>query len=540
MGARSTAIHEIWMVSREYGNLAGAGGVKDVVAGLSVSLARWSGRKVCVVLPCYGFMDPEKLGFSPVEDPLCPEKQLAFETDLNYLERERREQVVVWGARLERVWIYLLDAQRFKEKLDVYTYSAREELSQSWQKKGEGHFDYFAMNILLQKASLDLMMLLGASPDIIHCHDGHTAVLPAMARELPGYRNYFKKSGFVITVHNAGKGYHQEVADLHFAAVSSGLSFETIQSSLLDDCFDPFLAGSKAAILNTVSENYARELQETVDDSRAGWLGHALLERGVTLYGITNGIDTDAFSAKEQNITGVAAAFDPLKDEILTGKSKCKEAIVTLVNARREIPGLRRSGFLTTDTGLPLLTFVGRLSEQKGVDVLTEALAELLAKRDDFQFLLLGSGSIKDEAGLIALAEQNKNGGRIAVLRGYDTALAMKIYAAGDFFVVPSRYEPCGLTDFMAQLFANLPIVHRVGGLVKVIDGKTGFSYQKQSAQALGTAMERALDLYAKQPQTIRNMQREAVEEIEKRYTWKMVSKKYLDLYKMARECSLC
>ncbi len=539
MAKQRTGIREIWMVSREYGNIAGAGGVKDVVHGLSVTLARWSGRSVHVVLPCYGFMKPEQLGFTPLTDPLHPKMDLHFETDLNYPKKERKERVTVWYAKEERVHIYLLDAERFREKLDVYTYTAIEARLQPWQRKGEGHFDYFAMNILLQKASLDLMMLLGARPDVIHCHDGHTAVLPALMRELPGYRNYFRGSSCVITVHNAGMGYHQEIADLAFARACTGLSLSLIQSSRLDDCFDPFLAGSSFAILNTVSGNYARELRETADDLLTGWLGHTLLERGVTLEGVTNGIDSDFFSAKIPEETGTAAAFDPIKDTKLNGKKACKEAVLQLVNDHKAIPGIRKTGSLNIDPSLPLVTFIGRLNGQKGVDVLTQALAKLLAKRKDFQFLLLGSGGEQDERGIVALSEKKENKGRICVLRGYDTRLATKIYAAGDFFVIPSRYEPCGLTDFMAQLFGNLPFVHHVGGLVKVLDSKTGFAYKKHSAQELSKTLDRALDLYLKKPATIRKMQRQAVELIEKEYTWKMVSKKYLDLYKKSQTIHL-
>ncbi len=539
MSKEQAAIREIWMVSREYGNIAGAGGVKDVVAGLSVTLARWTGRSVQVILPCYGFMQPEKMGFSPLADPLRTNERLVFETDLNYPDIERKEQVRVWYAKIEKVNLYLLDAERFREKLDVYTYSTEEERSQPWQRKGEGHYDYFAMNILLQKASLDLIMLLGASPDIIHCHDGHTAVLPAMIEELPGYRNYFRQTACVVTVHNAGKGYHQEIADLDFAASSSGLSLDFVQSSRLGDCFDPFLAAGHSALLNTVSENYARELRETSNDLLTGWLGHTLLERNIKLEGITNGIDSDTFSAKNPKQTGVAAAFDLLADKELAGKKKCKQVILQQLNRKNEIAGVCQSGVLNTDLALPLVTFIGRLSEQKGVDELTRALGGLLEKRKDFRFLLLGSGSSRDEAGLIALAEKKKYAGRVTVLRGYDTRLAAKIYAAGDFFVIPSRYEPCGLTDFMAQLFGNLPIVHHVGGLVKVLDGRTGFAYSTQSSAALAAAIERALDLFHSDPAGIRNMQRLAIEQIEKHFTWKMVSKKYLALYKQARKMKL-
>jgi starch synthase len=535
MAKQQAFIREIWMLSREYGNLAGAGGVKDVVSQLSVTLARWSGRSVHVVLPCYGFMKPEQLGFEPLGDPLCPEKELQFEVDLNYPEEERREEVKVWVARLDRVNIYLLDAARFREKQDVYTYTAAEEASFSWQKKGEGHIDYFAMNILLQKGAMDLMVLLDAHPDVIHCHDGHTAVLPAMISEHPGLRHYFRGTGCVVTVHNAGKGYHQEVADLAFAHATTGLSFSHIRQSRLDDCFDPFLAGAPYAVMNTVSENYARELRETIDDHLTGWLGHTLLERDITLAGVTNGIDPDAFLAKNHVESNIAASFDPLGEAPLDGKVKCKAALLQHLSGDQKISGVQQSGFLATDPAAALVTFIGRLSAQKGVGILAGAIGKLLAEKTDFQFLLLGTGSRHDEEALIRLAEKKDNLGRVCILRGFDTILANKVYAAGDFFVIPSQYEPCGLTDFMAQLFGNLPIVHSVGGLVKVVNGKTGFTYARQDVTALSKAIERALNLYATDPDAIRKMQRQAVELIHERYTWATVSKKYLKLYRKAK-----
>ncbi|MEN8199433.1 MAG: glycogen/starch synthase [Thermodesulfobacteriota bacterium] len=536
MVKQQAAIREIWMVSREYGTLAGAGGVKDVVSQLAMSLGRWSGRSVHVVLPCYGFMDPEELGFSLLADPLHPESSLGFEVDLNYADSERRERIRVWTSRQERVNIYLLDAEHFREKQAVYTYTAEEEASQSWQIKGEGHFDYFAMNILLQKGSLALMMLLDAHPDVIHCHDGHTAVLPAMIAEHSGLRHYFRSSGCVITVHNAGMGYHQEVADLDFAHAATGLPMSTILHSRLEGRFDPFLAGATTAVMNAVSENYARELRETSDDRLTGWLGHILLERGVVLEGVTNGIDPDVFSAKDHKRAGIAAPFDPLGDKELNGKVQCKESLLQLLAEKNEVAGVRQSGFLASDSATPLVSFIGRLSGQKGVDILTGALAELLAERKDFSFLLLGTGSRQDEEGLVQLAEQKENLGRVCILRGYDTKLANKIYAAGDFFLVPSRYEPCGLTDFIAQLFGNLPIVNHVGGLVKVIDGETGFAYQRQSVSELAQAIRRALQLYEKDPAAIRRMQRQAVELIHEQYTWTTVSKQYMELYQKAVE----
>ncbi len=539
MAKQQATVRQIWMVSREYGDLAGAGGVKDVVSQLSVTLARRSDCSVHVVLPCYGFMNPEQSGFRLLADPLMPEVQLSFDVELNYPKEERREQVQVWAAVKDGVHIYLLDAERFREKQNVYTYTAEEESSWSWKKKGEGHVDYFAMNILLQKGTLDLMVLLDAHPDVIHCHDGHTAILPAMISKYSGLRHYFRATGCVVTIHNAGKGYHQEIADLEFAHASTGLPLSFINDSILEDTFDPFLAGAPFSVMNTVSENYARELRATFDDRLTGWLGHALLDRGIVLDGVTNGIDPGSFSATDHEKTGIAAPFDPLGSAPLDGKRECKNALLRQFSFNSDIPGIYQSGFLAPDSPAPLVTFIGRLSAQKGVTILTGAIRRLLEEDTPFQFVLLGTGSRHDEKELMDLAEKKENLGRVCILRGYDTLLANKVYAAGDFFVIPSQYEPCGLTDFMAQLFGNLPIVHSVGGLVKVVDGETGFSYKKQSISELYQAIERALQLYANDPSAIRKMQSQAVELINRQYTWDTVSEKYLVLYKKAKNLKL-
>jgi len=117
--------------------------------------------------------------------------------------------------------------------------------------------------------------------------------------------------------------------------------------------------------------------------------------------------------------------------------------------------------------------------------------------------------------------------------------MANRVFAAGDFFILPSRYEPCGLTDFIAQLFGNIPIVHRVGGLVKVIDGVTGLAYEENTPEDLLEALERALILYDNEGLK-RRIQGQAVKEIEQKYTWSKVMRKYLELYQKARVQQLC
>jgi starch synthase len=533
-------IKNVWMLSREYGNIAGAGGVKDVSRQLAETLARWSGRSLHVVLPLYGFLDVQALGFQPLPDPLCPDRMLQVHIDMNLPDRLVVEDVSYFYQKINRVNIYLVDARRFREKSEVYTYTEEDENRLSWQKKSMGHHDYFAMNLLHQKAALELMVSLGAKPDVIHCHDGHTAILSALIREYPGYRSYFRGTGCLVTIHNAGYGYHQEIADIPYARSITGLASHVIDKNQLDRKFDPFLVAGHYAAVNTVSENYARELQETESDLLTGWLGHELKKRGVVLEGVTNGIEPNVFSSSVIADGDPDLLFDPGKiEDDLSGKKHCKSMFLSEIAEGREFEGVKRFGTLRNSSEHPLFTFIGRLSEQKGVDILIEVLGVLLEKEVNVQMLILGSGSDNFESRLIALSEDERISGRLCYLKGFSPDLANRIFAAGDFNIVPSRYEPCGLTDFIAQLFGNIPVVHHIGGLVKVRDGVTGIAYHNDSPDDLLRALQKALVLYGDEPLK-RRIQQQAVEEIRRKYTWTKVMRKYLDLYRKARKTQIC
>lgn len=531
------------MVSREYDGLAGAGGVKDVCRQLSETLAGKGQVQVRVVLPRYGFMNPARLGFKHLRFPASPcsisssDREVSgFDVDINYVGENRREKVDIWQGEIKGVTVFLVEADRFVEKLGVYTYTAQEEKLRSWQHQGMGHYDYFAMNILLQKAALGLMLVLGERPDVIHCQDGHAAVLPAMLREIEGYRHFFKHTGTVVTIHNAGVGYHQDVEDLHFAQAVTGLPDHVIKAGLLGRSFDPFMAAAGYAVMNTVSDQYAKELRETSEDSRTGWLGHNLQLAGVDLAGITNGINPVDFDPGKPKRLGLPASFDVIRGRF-TGKRICKEKLLRSLASRRKRAKVEQIGRLSMKPDLPLVTFIGRLTEQKGVDLLVNCFTTGLMNGDrDFQLLVLGDGNPELELRLAGMAESDEMSGRMCFLKGYDPELAVKIYAAGDFFLIPSLYEPCGLTDYIAQLLGNLPIVHHVGGLVKVIDGKTGFAYTDHTPDALAEILGRALALYRADPDAVVTMQQQAVRNIRKQHTWERVMSQYLNLYRQAIE----
>jgi len=548
--ARSSGcdIRTVVHVAREYGGLAGAGGIKDVVEGLARATAA-AGIETYVFLPYYHVVEG-----TIVRNPrLKPVERCSFAVPMNYVGENRTESVAIHSCELQpNLTICLIHSRRYRflfekggtiPRTGIYTYTKDEADALGLpDRKGKGYFDFFAMNVLLVKATLHALAELGLRPDVIHCHDGHAALLPAIAHaSTERIAPYLRHVPTVITVHNAGIGYHQEVGDLEFASAICGIPAAVVDGCLLDGSFDPLLAGALfGSVINTVSENYARELQATGDDWRTGWFGHALAARGIRLLGVTNGIDAESFDPGRPAELGLAAAFSPRTGDI-EGKRACKEAAAAFMNRQTvpdDVPAEARAGFafcgtLSKHSDVPLLSFIGRLDEQKGYDVLADAVDLLFAEDHDVQLIGLGSGDPRIEARFKCLTE--KFPGRIAIAIGYSPRLANMIYAAGDFFVVPSRFEPCGLTDFFAQLMGNVPIVHGVGGLVKVVDGHLGFSYLGGAPELLA-ALRRALAVYREPGQgRLRRIQMAAVENIYSNFTWERVlDKKYMPIYREA------
>ncbi len=527
-------IKRVLVLSREYGGIAGAGGVQDVVKGLCEALARRD-LEVSVVIPRYGFVEPERLGFDRLD--------AGFPVEMDYASQERTEEVSFWRHELGGVHVYLVESARFAEKMGIYTYTEEEEAADPSMHRGTGHVDYFAMNILHQKSALGLCLFQGWRPDIIHCHDGHTAVVPVFLREHDGFRQFFARSESVVTIHNAGVGYHQDVADLPFAKAVTGLPWKVIYNCLLNGAFDPLIAGPTYALVNTVSENYARELQETELDALTGWLGHALKDRGIVLQGITNGIDISSFDARYGDRLGIPCSFDPFSGDF-AHKADCKKALLNLLSAGEasaEFMGGSYRSVTVTGTveyrpDLPLFTVVSRLTEQKGMDILGRALEGGMGVEKGFNLAILGSGKPEIEDHLKWVSSHPQNKGRMCVLLGYNGQLANLMFSGGDFFLIPSRYEPCGLTDFMAQLMGNIPIVRHTGGLVKVQDGVNGLAFRSEEPSDLAASMHRAISIFNEAPQTLEAMQKKAVEIILERYTWDRVVEKYMDFYHLAGE----
>ena len=511
-----TAIQSVWHVAREYMGVAEAGGVKDMVRGLAEAQAR-SGMALTAVIPLYGFAR-ERLERESQPVASCTVRL----PDLETWSRMTDEPVSIREARIGAVRLLLLDSPRFAAKRDVYTWTAEDERENQHRRKGHGHWDVHHLNILLQRAALEAAVLLSEAPAVFHCHDGHAAFLPAIAREDARFATCLSGSRMVVTIHNAGDGYHQEIWDPKVAGHLTGLDAGVIEKGLLRGKADPFLLSAAYARINTVSEQYAAELLAERDTEQAGGLGRAFRERGVPFTGITNGVDGEVWDPRYPERTGLPAGFDPGTGD-LVGKRRCREALIARIGPRTT----------AGESGQPLFAFVGRLTGQKGVGVLQAAIRILSAAGDCPSFVILGTGDTATEGMMRAL--ERDIGIHVCFKAGWDPSLADLIYAAADFLVLPSAYEPCGLADFHGQLVGTVPLVHAVGGLRKVRDGETGYSYANQAPATLAAAIRRCARIHREDPAALDAVRRRAFREIFELHSWDRVHREgYLPLYRAA------
>jgi starch synthase len=268
-----------------------------------------------------------------------------------------------------------------------------------------------------------------------------------------------------------------------------------------------------ADIVSTVSERYAKEI--LTDEFGEGLQG-LLRERRRRLFGIVNGIDTIAFDpATDRHIAARYSADDP------SAKALSKAA-------------LQKEGGLVADPRAPIFGVVGRLVEQKGVDLLTASAPKLLETGG--QLVVLGSGDPSYEMKWKALA--TRYAGRVWLTLGFDAALAQRIYAGSDLFLMPSRFEPCGLGQLISFRYGTIPVVHEVGGLAETVRDVerdaargNGFSFAEYSPAAFDHAIARAMRTYGSSAEAWTELVRRVMRED---HSWGASAKRYVELYKTA------
>ena len=501
---------EIWLVSRELAGWAEAGGVKDVVGDQSRAFFH-VGWKATVVLPLYGFLRDrveaagQKLWTGTSAHPGRPVPLEAW------MVRERDRDLV------------FLQSPGFDDKQSLYTYTSVDEVRNPSHIRGQGFVDTFSINLEFQWAVASFWASVPQAPSFVLGHDGHTGFLAAICRTHPPFGNSFGSTVFGLLIHNAGPGYRQEMPATPLHEGLLGLGPVEVRGSLLDHQYDPVVSASRHGRLATVSENYAAELTTGRNDHWSGPFGKWLRSTGTPLVGITNGIATDDKDPRDPQASGLPVGFDPLKGE-WEGKALCRR----FLRERLLLKPAATYGRLVRWEG-PLYVMQGRLTTQKGVDALIELTARVLRENFHASVLIMAQGERIYEERLVQLARSSVDTGRFLFVNKFEEDLAQLVFAAGDFFLMPSEYEPCGLTDLKAQLMGTLPIVHRVGGLVKVHDGQTGFSYEKGRAGGLWGAFLRSYDAWEHHPDRIAQMRRTAFLGVLEEFQWpRILEERYL------------
>ena len=487
---------------------AEAGGIKDVVSGLSKALSDDS-HEVTVVIPMYKFLLKYQIG-----NPLC-------QFDLVFT--DKKVKVDVFTHSFGSIRILFISSSCFNDKELVYTYSRQEEQANRELKYGTGHKDSHLMNLVLQRSALEIALQLNEKPDIFHLHDGHCGFLPAIIKSTPKYQKFYANTTCLLTIHNGGIIYQQNITDLNEAQNLTGLSDQVLKECKIEYGYSPIICAGKYGHINTVSEQYANEIISG-NDLNTGILGQVFQNNQIHLWGITNGIEKEQY----EHPLFQHQLKPRLTDRVMKWKEEYKYTLfqhIKRINDKKYL-----FGSLIENPDLPLITMQSRITYQKGIDIFYESLKTLKIAYSSVNFLVLGQGEKVYEDQLAELASHSDN---LCYICKYDKILSQNLFAAGDFFVIPSRWEPCGLTDFIAQLFGNIPIVHKTGGLVKTIDKINGFSYDENNPKFLINKIEYAIELFQNDSSVLYDLRKNAVNLINEKYTWrKVLAKGYLPLYR--------
>jgi starch synthase len=360
----------------------------------------------------------------------------------------------------------------------------------------------------LCRGALQLCKHLGWFPDVIHVHDWPTSLIPIYLNTVEAH-GPLAQTASVLTIHNIA---HQAKFPAHDLP-ETHIPWSELRADSLEDmgAVNPLKGGIyHATKLTTVSPHYAGEIQ--TPEGGAGL--HPIVHfRSGDLVGILNGIDERVWNPEEDR--HIAAPFSA---DNLVGKSACKQA-------------LQRELGLTVRADVPLIGVVSRLSGQKGTDVILAALSRILDL--DTQLVILGSG---DPAAEGYLHVRSHHGGeRFRAWLGFHDGLAHRIEAGSDLFLMPSRFEPCGLNQMYSQRYGTLPIVRATGGLVDTVqnydpstgDG-TGFMLWDLTVDSLVATVKWAVDTYRSRPDHFRAMQ---VRSMRKRLGWDVAASAYSQVY---------
>jgi starch synthase len=475
----------ICLIASEVAPLAKTGGLADVSGALGKYLAR-AGHDVRLFMPFYSRIDRTKLQLYPVE----------FLQDVPLELGQHRYRISVFTAPLpgSRTPVYLVDCPALYGRNEIYSAEPDEHLR----------------FVTLTRAAFECAQRMGWSPDILHCNDWHTGFGPLFLKAMYDWDRLFKSTRSVLTIHNIGyQGIFSAAAadDLGLGSKKHLLYQEDLRAGRVNSLKHGIIY---ADAVTTVSPTYAREIRT---DRYGMGLQDVLRARGPDVLGILNGVDYDE--------------WDPRHDRYLP-RHYDSDSLASKAELKREFTSRLK---LAIGPGTALAGIVTRLTVQKGLELLLDALPGTLARRD-LAFVALGSGDAEYERSFARLQQQFP--GRVVFHRGYSDEVAHWIEAASDMFVMPSLYEPCGLNQMYSLRYGTVPIVRRTGGLadsVELYDPATGLGdgilFDDFNVEAMSWALNVALDLYG-EPE---HWQRMVQNGMKKDFSWARQGAAYVRLY---------
>ncbi len=485
----------------ELAPIAKVGGLGDVIYGLSKELAR-QGHKVEIILPKYDCMHFNELKNLKVEH-----------RELWSIDGSHRYNNTIWSADVDGLKVLLIEPhhpQYFFSRGMIY-----------------GCHDDIDRFIYFSKTALEYLYRAGKQPDVIHVHDWPTALVPVLYKEIYQTLDY-KVGGTVLTIHNMEHQGKCQPNNLTRAGLKgeSYLTPEKMQDPFSVNLVNLLKGGVQYAdCVTTVSPNYEKEIQ-----TKEGGFGlqDVLIKHQKKLRGILNGIDEDF--------------WNPERDTYLVKQypthNATQENLQVVLDGKKENRRYLRTHLRMRESKGPLVASITRLVPQKSPELIKHALLNTLEAGG--QFILLGStpvNSIQKEFEL--LQTRFKNNPDVAILLDKDEALAHQIFAAADMLVIPSMFEPCGLTQMIGLRYATVPIVRLTGGLAdtvfdidtssKPMEERNGFTFDFADTEGVDWALGRALKCFKHDPQ---KWQTVVLNGMRRDFSWKHAAPDYIKLYR--------
>ena len=476
---------KIAIVASEGAPYIKSGGLGDVMEALPAALARIPGNEVVLILPYY-----HKIKNNPAYET---EQVMYFDVQLGW--RRQYAGVLRLKNRQDGVTVYFIDSDYYFGGRDAAIY---------------GHGDDNERFAFFSKACLEALDKLEFWPDVLQCNDWQSALMPVMLNAQ--YRHRFPYTRTVFTIHNVE---YQGWAPGNFFDDVLGLPWEYRRCLDMHGQVNMMKGAIECAdMVTTVSETYAKELMYPY---YAHGLDTVLANAAWKLHGITNGIDVGTFNPETD--PNIPAHYNA--DTFVVGKAQCKAA-------------LQREVGLPENPDAPLLVMVTRLAGHKGLDLLCY-IARRLLWEENCQILILGTGEYQFESFFRGLAAEFPD--RVAAKITFNLGLAARVYAGGDIYLMPSRSEPCGLSQMNAMRYGTVPVVHATGGLrdtVPPTDGNgengLGFTFQSYNGDDFLASLKRCIWLYNNNRDGFRALQyRDMCQD----FSWNKPAQRYMDLFRM-------